>query len=66
VQDPAQAVGMAVRHQTMPGQPVPLADLTHPQAVHKGARVTIQLQSPGISLAALGQAMEGGALGDQI
>jgi flagellar basal body P-ring formation protein FlgA len=66
VQDPAQAVGMAVRHQTMPGQPVPLADLTHPLAVRKGARVAMQLQSPGISLAALGQAMEAGALGDQI
>jgi flagella basal body P-ring formation protein FlgA len=52
VQDPAQAVGMAVRHQTRPGQPVPVADLTRPQAVRKGARVTMQLQSPGISLAA--------------
>jgi flagellar basal body P-ring formation protein FlgA len=66
VQDAAQAVGMAVRHQTMAGQPVPLADLTRPSAVLKGARVTMQLEAPGITLSALGQAMEAGATGDRI
>ena len=63
---PAQAVGMAVRRMTMPGQPLPLADLVRPAAVRRGARVAMQLNSPGISLAASGEAMQDGALGEQI
>jgi flagella basal body P-ring formation protein FlgA len=66
VRNPAQAVGMAVRHMTMPGQPLALTNLVRPAAVRKGARVAMRLDSPGISLAASGEAMQDGALGEQI
>jgi flagellar basal body P-ring formation protein FlgA len=62
----AQAVGQALRRQVAPGQPVPLADLTTPAAVQKGANVLITLESPGIALAAQGQALESGSVGDRI
>ena len=63
---PAQAIGMAVRHPMLAGQPLALAELTRPAAVLKGARVTMQLQSAGLTLSAVGQALEAGALGDRI
>ena len=64
--DAAQAVGMAVRHQMLVGQPLALADLVRPAAVRRGALVTMQLRSPGIALNAQGQALEAGALGEVI
>ncbi len=64
--EPAQAVGLAVRHMTLAGQPLLLADLARPPAIEKGARVTMQLQAPGITLVAQGQAMESGGIGDRI
>jgi len=66
VHDAALAVGMAVRRVALPGQPLRIADLVRPSAVLKGARVTMQLQAPGLSLAAQGVALEAGAPGDRI
>ncbi len=66
VRDPSQALGMAVRRIANPGQPLLLADIGRPMVVLKGTRVTMLLQSPGLTLAALGQAMEAGGLGDRI
>ena len=66
VRDQAQAAGMTVRHVVAPGQPLPLAELTRPMAVLKGDRVTMELQSPGLSLTGVGQALAAGALGERI
>jgi flagella basal body P-ring formation protein FlgA len=66
VRDPAQAIGHAVRHLGIPGQPIPLSDLTLPEDVHQGGRVTMELQTAGLSLSALGIALRGGVVGDHI
>lgn len=66
VRSPAQAIGLAPRRQAVAGQPLLLADLTKPLAVGGGDRVAMELISGGLTLTALGQAMEGGALGGRI
>ncbi len=66
VRDPAQAEGMAIRRMASAGQPLALADLQRPDAVAKGARVMLELRSPGLTLAALGVALEAGALGSRV
>jgi flagella basal body P-ring formation protein FlgA len=63
---PAQAVGLFVRHMVQQGQPLALAELAPVPDINRGARVTMQLQSPGLALLAQGQAMESGAIGDRI
>lgn len=66
VRDMAQAVGLALRHAAMPGRPIVAADLQRPAAVAKGAHVAMELRMPGLTVGALGVALEGGALGDRI
>jgi flagella basal body P-ring formation protein FlgA len=61
-----QAVGLTLRHQIMPGQAVPMADLVPPTLVARGGLVLMQLDSPGIALTAEGMAMESGALGAHV
>jgi flagella basal body P-ring formation protein FlgA len=63
---PTQAVGLAVRHAALPGQPIALEDLGRPAAVQKGAWVTMQLESRGIALVAQGQALQAGGIGERI
>ena len=63
---PAQAIGLALRHPVSPGQPLLLADLERPPVLQKGSIVTIELDSPGLTLSAQGQALEAGGLGDRI
>ena len=63
---PEQAIGLAVRHLAMPGQPLLLSDLGRLAAVQRGAHVTMQLQAPGLTLLAQGQALEPGGIGDTI
>ena len=63
---PHQVVGMALRRAAAPGQALALADLVRPMLVAKGARVTMQLSTGGLSLSAQGQALESGALGERI
>lgn len=62
----AEAAGQALRRQIAPGQPLPLADLTAPAIVQKGASVLMTLETGGISLAAQGQALESGSVGERI
>jgi flagella basal body P-ring formation protein FlgA len=50
----------------MPGQPLLLAELGRLASVQKGANVTMQLQAPGLTLLAQGQALESGGIGDRI
>ncbi len=67
VRAPEQAVGMAVRRQPIAaGAPLPLPDLGPPMVVTRGAPVTMELDSPGLTLTAQGVAMDSGAMGDQV
>jgi flagella basal body P-ring formation protein FlgA len=66
VRTPQQAIGMALRHPVMAGQPLLVAELERPMLVMRGARVTMLLDVPGLSVVAQGQAMEAGAAGSQI
>ncbi len=66
VQVAAQAVGMAMRHPVGPGAPLPLADLVRPFMVQKGEPVQMLLDTPGISVAAQGVAMDSGATGERV
>ena len=61
-----QAVGLAPRRMIMSGQPIALAELGHLAAIQKGAQITMQLESPGLTLLAQGVAMESGGVGDRI
>jgi flagella basal body P-ring formation protein FlgA len=61
-----QAVGMQLRRQVIPGQPLEAADLTLPTLVQRGAMVEMRLQSPGLSLVGHGKAMDAGATGERI
>jgi flagella basal body P-ring formation protein FlgA len=63
---PGDAVGMQLRRQIAPGQPLELAELMRPALVQKDAIVLMVLDSPGIALTAQGQAMEAGAIGERI
>ncbi|MBS0559515.1 MAG: flagellar basal body P-ring formation protein FlgA [Proteobacteria bacterium] len=60
---PEQAVGLELRHQVLPGQPLPVADLQPPTLVSRGGSVLVQLDSPGIALTAKGVALDSGGLG---
>jgi flagella basal body P-ring formation protein FlgA len=63
---PAQAVGLSLKHAAAAGQPLKLADLGPPIAVQKGARVAMELTSPGLTLNGQGLALESGATGERI
>ena len=63
---PDQAVGQTLRRQAVAGQPLSLADLSRTPVVTKGARVTMRLQTPGLALSAIGQALEAGGGGEHI
>ncbi len=64
--EPGQAIGMALRHPVSAGQPLPIADLVRPSIVEKGAAVQMLLDSAGLTLAAQGQALEPGAMGERV
>jgi flagella basal body P-ring formation protein FlgA len=59
-------IGMQLKHQLAPGLPLVKGELSPPVLVQKGAHVLMQLNSPGISLTAQGQALEAGAIGERI
>lgn len=61
-----EAVGFALRRSMVPGQPIALADITRPNAVLKGSRVAVELNVPGLTVAAQAIATESAALGERI
>ena len=63
---PDQAIGMALKHDVPPGQPLTVADLMRPTLVARGAYVRMTLDADGIALAASGLALESGGLGERI
>jgi flagella basal body P-ring formation protein FlgA len=60
------AIGMQLKQPLAAGQPFALSELMKPAMVQKGADVLIELNSPGITLTAQGQALESGAIGEHI
>ena len=65
-EQPDQAIGWQLRRPLAAGQPLPISALVHPSLVQKGADVLMQLDSPGITLTAEGEALQTGAIGDHI
>ncbi len=66
VRDPAQAVGMVLRHAATAGAPLLLADLLHPGTVAKNARVVMQIEVGSLTATVQGIALTGGAPGERI
>jgi flagella basal body P-ring formation protein FlgA len=62
----AQALGKAPRRALPEDQPLLLADFRKAVVVSRGTTVTITLDTPGVSLASTGEALENGAEGDRI
>jgi flagella basal body P-ring formation protein FlgA len=65
-QDPAQAVGQALRRPAGAEQPLLLADLAQPAAVERGQTVTMLYEVPGMVLTAQGRAMEAAPRGGAV
>jgi flagellar basal body P-ring formation protein FlgA len=61
-----QAMGMQLKRQLAPGQPLATAELAPPTMVQRGATVEMQLNAPGLSLVGKGVALEAGAEGERI
>jgi flagellar basal body P-ring formation protein FlgA len=61
-----EAIGMTLRRQAIAGQPITTGDLQPTPMVAKRARVTMRLSAPGLSLVAMGQALDAGSQGEQI
>jgi flagella basal body P-ring formation protein FlgA len=62
----AAVIGMALRRDIPPGQPLTGADLIRPVLVARNAAVRMNLNAAGIALSAQGVALEDGALGDRV
>ncbi len=58
-----QAVGQALRRPAIAGQPLLMANLSEPLVVERGSTVTMEYQTPGLSVTATGRAMQGAARG---
>lgn len=66
ITDADQIIGLTPRQALRPGQMISAADLERPQAVGKGAMVTMTLKVGGMTLTSQGRAIEPGSLGDTI
>ncbi len=66
VRNAADAVGLALKRLAVAGQPLSTADLMRPIAVQKGARVMMQLFTPGLALTGQGVALDAGGIGERI
>jgi flagellar basal body P-ring formation protein FlgA len=62
----SQAVGMQLKRQVLPGQPLGVADLMRPAVVQRDSIVRMELDSRGLSLTGQGVALEAGAIGERI
>ncbi len=62
----AAALGAALRRDTQPDTPLTLGDIGRPLLVVRGANVRMRLETGGITLTALGVALEAGGAGDVV
>jgi flagella basal body P-ring formation protein FlgA len=61
-----QAIGMALRHEVAAGQPLTPGDVMRPVTIMRGGTVRMVLDTAGMSLSAIGVALESGGVGDTI
>jgi flagella basal body P-ring formation protein FlgA len=66
VVEPSALIGLAVRRDLKPGQPILAKDLAKPRLIEKGALVTLIVSQPGMQLTARGRALADAGLGDEI
>jgi flagella basal body P-ring formation protein FlgA len=64
--DQQQVLGMRLRRPAAAGEPLALDDLMRPGAVEKGASVTMQIQTGGLTATAQGLALSAAAPGERI
>lgn len=65
-QDESDLIGLETKRALQANRPIRLSDVQTPVLVKKGALVTMLVRTPGMSLSAVGQALEDGAKGDVI
>ncbi len=63
---PRALIGMALKHEVSPGQPLTQSDVMRPVMVARGATVRMTLDTSGIALTAMGLALESGGIGENI
>jgi len=63
---PHALIGMALKHEVSPGQPLTQSDVMRPVMVARGATVRMTLDTSGIALTAMGLALESGGIGENI
>lgn len=64
--DASELVGQETKRALLANQPVRLSDVQAPILIKKGSLVTMHVRTPVMSLSAVGQALENGALGDVV
>ena len=62
----AQIVGKLARRTLLPGKPVPSGAVEEPRLVQNGAQVRLVFEESGLSINAVGQALDPGGHGDTI
>jgi flagella basal body P-ring formation protein FlgA len=63
---PSALIGMALKHEVSPGQPLTQGDVMRPVMVARGSTVRMRLDTAGIALTAMGIALESGGIGENI
>ena len=66
IRDTEKLIGMTPRTQIKEGMPIRLSEVNRPTLVKRGALVKINFNTAGISLSAIGKAIENGGKGDVI
>ena len=66
VTDPASIVGMTPARPVAAGQPIGAQDIRRPVVVTRNSTVTMVYSLPGVTLTAIGKAMDEGGIGDTI
>ena len=62
----AAVIGMSLRHDVPPGQPLTAPDIARPLLVTRSGAVHMRLEAGGLILSAQGVALEDGGLGDRV
>lgn len=63
---PEDAVGMMAARTLLPGQPIPISALSPPRVVRAGAAVTMLYVEGGLTITAVGDALQDGVVGQMV
>jgi len=66
ITDPGSIVGMTPARPIAAGQPINTQDIRRPVVVTRNSTVTMVYSLPGVTLTAMGKAMDEGGIGDTI